>query len=120
MPPSTDRRKRTKSLREKSGRKQGGQVGHPGSSLGFIEKPDHLHLHAPQACSLCGSSLGESEVTGSERRQVHDLPRQKVEVNEHQAQMKVCRRCGTKNKAEFPAGVNAPVQYGEGVKSMAA
>lgn len=33
-------------------------------------------------------------------------------------QTKVCRRCGVKNKAEFPAGVNAPVQYGEGVKAI--
>jgi len=120
LPPSTDRRKRTRSLREKSGRKPGGQVGHPGVTKGFVEKPDRLIIHAPEACYLCGSSLGESEVAGSERRQVHDLPPQKVEVTEHQAQTKACRRCGAKNKAEFPTGVNAPIQYGEGVRSVAA
>jgi uncharacterized coiled-coil protein SlyX len=80
MPPSTDRRKRTRSLREKSGRKPGGQVGHPGSTLGWVEKPNLLRIHAPKACRFCGSSLDESEVTVSERRQVQDLPPQQVEV----------------------------------------
>jgi len=120
MPPSTDRRKRTRSLREKSGKKVGGQVGHPGATLGFIERPDRLIIYASEACYLCGSSLDECEVTGSERRQVHDLPPQKMEVTEHQAQTKVCHRCGAQNKAQFPAGVNAPVQYGEEVRSVAA
>jgi transposase len=120
LPPSTDRRKRARSLRERSGRKPGGQVGHPGSTLGFIKKPDRLIIHEPQACHLCGASLGASEITGSERRQVHDLPPQKVKVTEHQVQRKVCGRCSAVNKAEFPAGVNAPVQYGAGVRSAAA
>lgn len=121
QPPSTDpHKKRTRSLREQSGRKPGGQVGHPGRTLGFVEQPDRLVIHALESCSLCGSSLSESVIKGSERRQVHDLPPQQVEVTEHQAPTKVCGRCGTQNKAEFPAGVNAPVQYGAGVKSVAA
>ncbi|MCA1601653.1 MAG: IS66 family transposase, partial [Acidobacteria bacterium] len=111
---------RTRSLREKSGKKVGGQPGHPGTTLVFVDQPEHLVIHSPEACDLCGSSLGESEVTGSERRQVHDLPPQRVEVTEHQSQTKVCGRCGTKNKAKFPAGVNAPVQYGEGGKAVTA
>ena len=120
LPPSTDRRKRKRSLRERSGRKPGGQVGHPGATLNLIGQPDRLRIHAPQACSLCGSSLAESKVAGSERRQVYDLPPQKMEVTEHQAQMKVCGQCGAKNKAEFPAGINAPVQYGAGIRAVAA
>lgn len=119
-PPSTDPHKRTKSLREKSGKKVGGQVGHPGTTLGFVAKPDRLVIHAPQTCSLCGSSLSGSGVAGSARRQVHDLPRQKIEVTEHQSQTRVCGRCGTKSKARFPTGVKAPVQYGERVRSVAA
>ncbi len=119
MPPSTDRRRRPRSLRERSGRKRGGQVGHPGATLGFVDQPDCLIVHSPADCYLCGSSLGGCEVTSTERRQVHDIPPPKIEVTEHQAQTKVCRRCGAKNKAEFPAGVMAPVQYGEGVRSVA-
>lgn len=119
-PPSTDLHKRTKSLREKSGKTVGGQVGHPGATRGFVEQPDRRVIHAPQECSLCGTSLSGSEVAGSERRQVHDLPRQKIEVTEHLSQTKVCDRCGVKNKAQFPAGVNAPVQYGARVRWVAA
>lgn len=120
MPPSQDRRKRTRSLRERSGRKAGGQVGHPGTTLEFVEKPDRLVIHTPHSCYLCGASLSGREVASTERRQVHDLPPQKIEVTEHQAQMKVCGRCGEKNRGRFPAGVNAPVQYGKGVRSTAA
>ena len=118
-PPSTDRRKKTRSLRQKSGKKAGGQVGHRGATRGRVEKPDRFIIHSPETCYLCGSSLSGSEVRGIEHRQIHDLPRQKMEVTEHQVQTKVCCRCGAKNKAEFPAGVNAPVQYGEGIRSMA-
>ncbi|MBA3767353.1 MAG: hypothetical protein H0W99_10260 [Acidobacteria bacterium] len=59
-PPSTDPRKRTRSLREKGGKKVGGQPGHPGTTLSFVDQPDHLVIHSPEACDLCGSSLGES------------------------------------------------------------
>lgn len=120
MPPSQDRCKRTRSLRERSGRKPGGQVGHPGATLGLVGQPDRLIIHAPQSCHLCGLTLGGSEVVRTERRQVHDLPPPKVEVTEHRVQTKVCRRCGAENKAEFPAGVRAPVQYGAGVRAAAA
>jgi transposase len=88
--------------------------------LEFVEKPDRLVIHTPHSCYLCGSSLSGREVASTERRQVHDLPPQKIEVTEHQAQTKVCGRCGEKNRGRFPAGVNAPVQYGEGVRSVAA
>ncbi len=120
LPPSRDPCKRRKSLREKSGRKPGRQVGHRGATREMVEQPNHLVIHAPESCHLCGSSLNEAEVEGSERRQVHDLPPQRIEVTEHQAKTKVCGRCGMKNTAKFPAGINAPVQYGAGVRSVVA
>ena len=120
LPPSRDPRKRTKSLREKSSRKPGGQVGHKGATRAFAEKPDYLVVHAPESCELCGTSLSGVEAKVSERHQVHDLPPQRIEVTEHQAQTKVCVRCGMKNKSEFPSGINAPVQYGKGIRSVVA
>ncbi|MBA3257253.1 MAG: IS66 family transposase zinc-finger binding domain-containing protein [Pyrinomonadaceae bacterium] len=104
LPPSTDRRKPTRSLREKSGRKPGGQVGHPGTTLGFAHQPDRLVVHTPQECYLCGTTLSGSKVLRSERRQVHDLPPQRIEVTEHQAEAKVCGRCGPQNKSGVPGG----------------
>jgi len=111
-PPSTNPHKRARSLRQKSGKRAGGQHGHPGVTLEFVEQPDHLIVHTPEACHLCGASLINGEAVKTECRQVHDLPPLKIEVTEHQAQTKICHRCGVKNKAEFPSGVNAPAQYG--------
>jgi transposase len=59
-------------------------------------------------------------VEASEHRQVHDFPPLQVEVVEHQVQTKVCGRCGLKNKSMFPVGVNAPVQYGKGIRAIIA
>src|SRR2546421_12436559 len=49
-PPSTDPRKKTKSLREQSGKIVGGQVGHRGATKEMVAKPDHLVIHAPESC----------------------------------------------------------------------
>lgn len=56
---------------------------------------------------------------GIEKRQVHDLPPISLIVTEHQAERKLCA-CGHATKADFPEGVNAPVQYGAEVKAKAA
>src|SRR5271165_1494142 len=74
-PPSSDGLKkpaRVRSLREKSERKPGGQMGHEGETLRQTAKPDTIEDHFPVACAACGAAT----------------------------------------RADFPAGVNAPVQYG--------
>ena len=119
-PPSTDGFKKPapKSLREKSGRHSGGQPGHPGKTLTMEEKPDHVERHRVERCGSCGRSLVAGPTDNIEQRQVHDLPPMRLVVTEHQAETKVCV-CGHKNKAAFPEGVNAPVQYGSRVKAAA-
>src|SRR2546430_1346179 len=75
LPPSSDRfvRKR-KSLRKKSGKKPGGEPGHPGKTLMFSSTPDEVMLHRLDRCPHCQQELQTLSCCGLERRQVVDLP----------------------------------------------
>ena len=118
-PPSSDGLKkkpvqaRTSSLRERSGKKPGGQKGHPGKTLSRVENPDATINHFPKTCSGCGGALTGATVTGHAARQVFDLPEpQPLIVTEHRAHACICGHCGTETRASFPEDVTAPVQYG--------
>lgn len=119
-PPSTDGLKKPapKSLRQKGRRHSGGQPGHRGHTLKRVDNPDHTQLHRVTACECCRRSMQDQQPDRVEKRQVHDLPPPRLIVTEHQAEIKRCS-CGHLNKATFPDGVNAPVQYGTGVKAAA-
>lgn len=119
-PPSTDgfKKPEPKSLRKKSGLPSGGQPGHAGQTLAMAGTPDRVQLHSVGCCEQCGRSLAALAPDGVEKRQVHDLPPIRLEVVEHRAEIKHCQ-CGHTNKAAFPEGVHAPVQYGPAVKAAA-
>jgi len=119
-PPSSDglSKPKPKSLRTPSARPAGGQPGHPGQTLRMVEKPDRTVSHPVERCAGCGRSLAGQAPDRVERRQVFDLPEPKVEVTEHQAEIKTCA-CGHANRAAFPPEAAAPVQYGLRVKSVA-
>ena len=126
-PPSSDglkkprAKRRTRSQRDKSGRKPGGQPGHTGETLRRSEHPDRVEDHVPAACEGCGSSLSEAALAGvPHSRQVFDLPEPRpLEVTEHRAHAKYCGHCGTVSRAAFPDGVSAPVQYGSRLAGVA-
>lgn len=118
-PPSSDLVKpKPKSLREKSGKKPGGQEGHPGRTLCLVESPDRVVIHTPAECEECGRALVEAMALGYERRQVVDVPPLALEVTEHRAQRKRCPGCGLTITAPFPAKVSATVAYGSRVKAL--
>ncbi|HLZ57555.1 MAG TPA: IS66 family transposase [Ktedonosporobacter sp.] len=120
LPPSSDRFvRKTKSLRTKSGKKSGGQPGHRGSSLQFSSTPDEIiELHV-EACDACQQDLHAVAVCGRERRQVVDVPSPRVVVQEYRAEQKRCPHCQQITSAAFPAGVQAPLQYGPHVGATA-
>jgi transposase len=118
-PPSGDGfGKRTKSLRTKSDRKSGGQTGHEGSTLEWREEVDETIIHPVEHCEACGGSLAATEVLEWDLRQVHDLPPLKLEVKEHQIEVKKCEHCGLLNRGKFPVDVSNVVQYGSGIKGL--
>jgi len=108
---------RSRSLRKRTGRKPGGQDGHPGQTLAQVAKPDREEGHEPGSCSRCGAGLAGRPVTGVERRQVFDLPPVKVTVTEHQMIERECG-CGHRTKGAAPQGAGAPVQYGPRIAAV--
>jgi transposase len=123
-PPSSDgpdRRPRGGSSRTSSGRKPGKQAGEAGTALRLVDNPnDRIGIPAPVACG-CGTSLVETPVVGVRRRQVHDLaPLPAPVVTEYAADVKCCPGCKKNAVGVFPAGVNAPTQYGPEITTRVA
>lgn len=119
-PPSSDGFvKQTRSLRQPSQRKPGGQPGHPGATLQQVGEPDHLVQHAPTECVACGTALNDVVgCVGAERRQVFELPPLQLVVTEHRIVIKTCPGCGQETAGAFPDGLPSGASYGTGVKSL--
>ena len=120
-PPSSDglkKRKKTRSLRSKSGRKPGAQPGHKGTTLKMVAFADQVQHHRLDSCPSCCADLSAVEVHAKDRRQVFDLPKIKIEVSEHRIEGKCCPVCGEQAWSEYPPGVNSLVQYGPNIKAL--
>lgn len=123
-PPSSDgpaKKKVVKSNREKSGRKPGAQDGHEGRFLKQVASPDTVVTHefpASHRCG-CGACLSGVPLSGTEKRQVFDLPEKaRLLVTEHRVRTKTCPSCGQ----QWVAGgcpYPSPAQYGPRVRALA-
>ena len=119
LPPSKDRFKTKKNLREKSDRKPGGQKGHKGTTLLMVKNPDHTELLEKTHCDNCKSDLSGIENNKKYRRQVFDIPSfPKVEVTEYISFSKICPCCQHKNPPHFPQNVTSNTQYGKNIESL--
>ena len=124
-PPSSDGLKKkpvnkNRSLREKSGKNQGGQKGHSGTHLAVLSEPDHVvhHLHADcQHCPKRKLCMKNSKV--KETRHEIEMIAQ-VNVTEHELiAIPVCPICGEEKTGSFPAHMKAVVQYGQNLEALA-
>jgi transposase len=120
-PPSSDGLKRkTKSLRAKSGKKAGGQLGHRGETLHLVALPDEVVEHRLTHCPHCQTPLADAEVVLRERRQVQELPLSvRLVVREHQALHVRCPTCAHVSIGAFPADASSRAQYGARVRALA-
>ena len=94
--------------RKGSGRKRGGQPGHPGSGpeLLPIERVDEVVEHHPDSCRRCGTLL-RGEDPEPLRHQVIEIPPITPLVIEHRLHRLVCPCCSTSTCAPLPADVEA-------------
>jgi transposase len=119
-PPGSDGLKKPSpvSLREKSDKKSGGQVGHKGETLKQVAQPDEVVVHELKACPYCATSLEGMPVVEIKKRQVFDIVEPKVQVTQHEVMLKYCACCQKNVESAFPENVRGPVQYGERVKAL--
>jgi transposase len=93
-----------------SGRKRGGQPGHPGSfrSLLRVEQVDAVVVVVPEVCCWCQQPFADGKVGRHGRvwrHQVVELPPPAVRVTEYQMEVRRCGQCGKRTRATLPAGV---------------
>lgn len=120
-PPSSDspfKKPPPRSQRRPSGRKPGGQKGHPGSTLELVDDPDERTIMPLTGVCDCGHCCGEiaAEVL-PERRQVIEVEIRR-QVVEYRTVAGTCA-CGRTHRSAFPEAVSAPVQYGASVSALA-
>jgi len=118
-PPSSDSSGFKPPARRKgSGRKRGGQQGHPGAGpeLLPIERVDEVLEHHPDACRRCGTLL-QGEDPEPLRHQVIEIPPITPLVIEHRLHRLVCPCCSTSTCADLPAEVE-PSRYGPRLSAL--
>ena len=111
----------TRSLREKSGKKSGGQMGHAGVAKEWNETPDTTEeLQAPTICPSCGKEIGNLPQFEGERRQVVDIPAVVVPMVKEYVEMRRRCTCGKCAKGEFPTEVSGTVCFGRNIDATVA
>ena len=110
-----------RSLRGKSGKKQGGQPGHKGSTYMATREPDNNEPHMPKRCSNCPNydkCLASAKI--GETRTVVEIQIKTIHTAHHAMVVTECPLCHKKLKGEFPADIKAPLQYGNNLCALVA
>lgn len=101
IPSSKELIPRTRTQREKSGKKSGGQRGHVGHHRERNPHPDAIVKVQTSHCKSCGASLEGIEGTPGEIAQQVDIPLITPLTTEYQQMIKVCA-CGERNCPALP------------------
>jgi len=113
-------RSNLKSLREKTGKKPGGQKGHEGTTLQITSTPDEIIDYRSNFCSSCSNSLDSSVSILHERKQEIIIPPIKACYIEHRLYSTACCVCGHNTVGNLPSHLKAPIQYGTSVSATIA
>ena len=119
-PPSTDgyQKPTPKSLRKPSGKKQGGQPGHKGTTLHIAKEPTETVTHMPNKCAGCPKlAKCRKRAYVAETRYVADAVVD-ITLTAHESLEIECPRSKVRLRGSFPADVNAPMQYGENLNAL--
>jgi transposase len=109
LPPSTEHpHAKPAPPREPSGKKRGGQPGHPKYERSLIptEECSEVLAFKPSACRRCGDRLAGNDAEPW-RHQVWEVPEIRPLVTEYQLHRLLCPTCGITTCAELPVGVPA-------------
>ena len=119
-PPSSDPPERQRPRRPPSGRRRGGQPGHPGQTrmLLPVEDVDLVIPLKPAQCARCQQPL-QGDDAQPQRHQVLEIPALKPVVTEYQWHQLVCPVCGNPTRAVWPDGVPTGA-YGPRVQAITA
>ena len=117
-PPSSDGPKKppAKSLRAKSGKKPGGQVGHKGSGLKIDRQPDVTVVVEPGKCA-CGCDLAGEPTFHADTRYVYDVD-VAVTLTKYDIREAVCPECADTVAPEMPAECGGTVNYGHTLRAL--
>lgn len=120
-PPSSDgfNKPTPKSLRKKTGKKQGAQKGHVGKGFTLTKEPSETLEHIPAACKGCpdfGSCVSCS--ISAKRYEVDIIIDTKVIL--HKTLSYQCPKLGDRViTGEFPSYINSTMQYGNNLQALA-
>lgn len=97
-----------------TGRKPGGQPGHPGHRRERLpaERVRHRVHYVPPTCEACLAPLPQEAGPGDpgpDWHQVAELPEIAAEVTEHLGHARTCTGCGHVTRAEIPPAITARV-----------
>ena len=111
--------RRTKSLRAKSDKPVGGQIGHEGTTRKMVDTPDEIEEVSSRYCRECGRDLSEIEGVLDYVTQEVDLPPIMPIYRERRFYKKVCS-CGCCNRDYAPRrrGGNA-ITFGKNIRAIA-